>query len=230
MQKANIDVKLFAARFSELLHESSENTYTLAKKLGLAAATISRYANGLMAPKLPTLRAIAEIFDVDPDWLAGDDVPKERSTPGRWAKFPAPNVTDAFVTFPVIGEIAAGYDSVALEDAVGETIDIPTSFLRGREKSDFFVLKVKGDSMYPTYQDGDRVLILKQATLDHSGQIGAVLYEDDLATLKRVEYVDGEDWMRLVPVNPAVPPTRIEGEKLEHCRILGVPRLLIREV
>ena len=85
------------------------------------------------------------------------------------------------------------------------------------------VLKVHGDSMYPLYQDGDTVLILKQTTLDRSGDIGAIIYEDECATLKKIE-------LRLVPLNPLYKPETIENEALEHCRVIGVPRLLIREI
>ena len=84
--------------------------------------------------------------------------------------------------------------------------------------------------MFPTYQDGDKVLILKQSTLNYSGQIGAVIYDDEYATLKKVEYKQGEDWLRLVPVNPLFKPIDITNEKLEHCRVIGIPKLLIREI
>ena len=40
----------------------------------------------------------------------------------------------------------------------------------------FFVLCIKGDSMYPQYQDGDKVLILRQSTVNYSGDVGAVIY------------------------------------------------------
>jgi len=73
------------------------------------------------------------------------------------------------------------------------------------------------------------VLILRQNSLDYSGQIGAVIY-DDCATLKKVEYKKGENWLKLIPVNPAHPPKRIENEELERCIVLGVPKLLIREI
>ena len=84
--------------------------------------------------------------------------------------------------------------------------------------------------MYPLYQNGDIVLILKQSTLDRSGDIGAVIYNDDCATIKKIEYVYGEDWMRLVPINPSYKPEMIRGEELEHCRVIGIPKLLIRNV
>ena len=84
--------------------------------------------------------------------------------------------------------------------------------------------------MYPVYHDGDLVLILRQETFNYSGQVGVVVYDDNMGTLKRVEYVMGEDWMRLVPINPTYPPIMITGEKLEHCRVLGIAKMVIREV
>lgn len=143
----------------------------------------------------------------------------------------APEITESFVTFPILAEPAAGYDRYAeYEDYTAGNIDIPLSWLKGRPKSDYFVIKVHGDSMYPIYQDGDLVLILKQSTFNYSGQIGIVVYDDNLGTLKKVEYVYGEDWMRLVPINPAYPPIMIRDEKLEHCRVLGIAKMVIREV
>ena len=143
---------------------------------------------------------------------------------------PTPNITDDFTTFPVIGEVAAGFEHQALEDWEGDTVNISNDYLKGRNKNDFFVLKVKGDSMYPEYQDGDRVLILKQPTVNYSGQVGVVIYNDELGTLKKIEYKPGENWIRLVAINPAYSPKKIENEELEHCRILGIPKLIIREV
>ena len=144
--------------------------------------------------------------------------------------FPTPNITENYTTFPVIGEVAAGYDHIALEDWEGDTVDIPDEYLCGRSKDEFFVLRVKGDSMYPDYQDGDKVLVLKQSTLNYSGQVGVILYDNEYATLKKVEYKMGEDWMRFIAINPSVPPKLIENEDLELCRVLGIPKILIREI
>ena len=147
-----------------------------------------------------------------------------------YPKYPEPRITDDIVTFPVIGEVAAGFEHIALEDWNGDTVDIPLTYLRGRPKKDYMVLTVKGDSMYPLYLDGDKVLVLKTPTLNRSGEIGLVRYEGENATLKKVEYVDGEDWMKLLPLNPAYPPRTITGADLEQCAVIGIPRLLIREI
>ena len=84
--------------------------------------------------------------------------------------------------------------------------------------------------MYPLYQDGDKVLVLRQSTLNESGEVGVILYDGDTATLKKIEYKQGEDWLRLVPLNPEYKPKVIANEDLEQCRVLGIPRLLIREL
>lgn len=197
--------------------------YTLeevAKKVGTSKQTIHRYETGIIA-NIPSdkIEALAKVLQTTPAYLMG------------WEdNLPAPNITEDFTTFPVIGEVAAGFEHQALEDWEGDTVNISNDYLKGRNKNDFFVLRVKGDSMYPEYQDGDRVLILKQPTVNYSGQVGVVIYNDELGTLKKIEYKPGENWIRLVAINPAYSPKKIENEDLEHCRILGIPKLIIREV
>lgn len=197
----------------------------VANKVGVSEATVSRWESGDIANmRRDKIVLLANALNVTPAYIMGYE---EMDTNN---KYPSPEITEDYVTFPVIGEIAAGYDHVAIEDWQGEKIDIPTSYLKGRAKDDFFVLSVTGNSMYPMYQEGDKVLVLKQSTLNYSGDIGVVLYDGENATLKKVEYVPGEDWMKLIPINPNVPPIKIEGAELETCRILGIPKLLIREV
>lgn len=216
-------------RIKEIRVESQITQQRLAKAVGVSRSTIAMWESGATEPDTACLKKLADIFDVSVDYLLGrTDIKKEPE--GSTIRFFHPNVTEDYVTFPVIGEIAAGYDFPATEDWSGETVDIPTAYLHGRSREDFFVLRVHGDSMYPLYMDGDKVLIRKQTSLDHSGQIGAVLYAGDMATLKKVEYKPGEDWMRLIPSNPMYPPMMVTGADLEECRILGIPKLLIREI
>lgn len=195
----------------------------LSQMVGVSKQTVQKWECGKISNmKRSNIAALSQALNVPIELLMGWEAPADR--------FPAPTVTDDYTTFPVLGDIAAGYDSIAIENWEGDTVDIPNAYLKGRDPSEFFVLRVKGDSMFPKYQDGDKVMILKQDTLNYSGQIGAVLYDGENATLKRVEYKDGEDWLRMVPINSNHPPRRIEGSDLERCRILGIPKLLIREI
>lgn len=186
---------------------------------------LSQYVSGKVEPGNDKLSVLAEALNVSEIWLMGYEDFSESN-----GRLKMPEITDDVVEIPVLGEIAAGYNELAVEDWTGETVKIPTDYLHGRKKEEFFVLTVHGDSMYPLYMEGDKVLILRQETLNHSGEIGAVLYDGELATLKRVEYVAGEDLMKMIPVNPNYPPKTITGADLEKCRILGIPKLVVREV
>lgn len=188
----------------------------LGKKVGCTLSAISNYERGKREPNYEMLLKLSEALDTDVYHLLGKA---------------EPDITESYVTFPIIAETAAGYGRFAEhEDYSSGEIDIPLSWLHGRPRSDYFVIKVKGDSMFPAYQDGDLVLVLKQSTFNYSGQIGVVMYDDNSGTLKKVEYIMGEDWMRLVPINPAYPPVMVTGERLEHCRVLGIAKMVIREV
>ena len=224
LEVINLDSELLniSRRIMQILKEQKISYGELSKLTGIPKSALQRYATGeTVKIPLDRLESIAEATGTSAAWIMGwDDSPHLLS----------PTITEDIVTFPVIGEIAAGYDHIAYEDWGGETVDIPASYLRGRPKKDFFVLSVKGDSMYPVYMEGDKVLILRQNTLNRSGEIGAVVYEDNLASLKKVEYVSGEDWMKMIPLNPNYPPVTISGADLELCRILGIPKLIIREV
>ena len=205
-----------------LLVEKSLTQKALTDYLGISKNAFTNWSNGSNTSYIKHLPKIAEFFNVSVDYLLGRDSKEE--------KFKEPVITSDVVTFPVLGKIAAGYDSIAVEDWGSEIIEIPKAYLKGRDRSEFFVLEVKGDSMYPEYREGDKVLVLKQTTLNTSGTVGAVLYDGDYATLKKVTYAPGEDWLELSPINPMYPPKRIEGADLERCRIIGIPKLLIRDI
>ena len=133
-----------------------------------------------------------------------------------------------FVRFPIVGSITAGYGGLAAEEYTGDYEYVPTLLLHAPESA-YFVLRVKGSSMYPELRDGDRVLVRRKASVD-SGRTAVVLYNDDEATVKRVRYVRGEDWLELIPINPEYETKRIEGEDLEHCRVLGEVVELMRKI
>ncbi|MBQ7799652.1 MAG: helix-turn-helix domain-containing protein [Oscillospiraceae bacterium] len=211
----------FYETYLSLCNKKGVTPSRAALEMGISKVAVSNWKARRNCATDANLKKIADYFGVSIEYLKSEEGNK---------KIPSPNITDDYTTFAVIGEVAAGYDSIAVEDWEGETIDIPNTYLRGRSKGDYFVLKVKGDSMYPAYQDGDKVLVLKQSTLNYSGQVGVILYDDDYASLKKVEYMQGEDWLRMVPINPAHPIKKVVGEQLEHCRILGIPKLLIREI
>lgn len=83
--------------------------------------------------------------------------------------------------------------------------------------------------MYLRFLEGDRVLVKRCTSVD-SGSTAVVLFNGNEATIKKVNYVFGEDWMELVPINPEYPVKRIEGAELTQCRVLGRVVELFRHI
>lgn len=187
----------------------------LAESVGVSESFISQLENSKKMPSFEVALKLAEVLDCESADLVSTRINK-------------PTITDSYVSFPVIGEVAAGYNHFGEEDWTNGEVDIPSSWLNGRSCDEYFVLRVTGDSMYPLYQDGDIVLVHSQPVLDHNGQIAVVRYEDVNATLKRVE--QGENVVKLYPVNPQFPPLVIRGVSLTQYSILGIPKMLIRNL
>lgn len=78
--KYNVTKEIFSIRLKELMQNNNETTYSMAEQLHLSAATISRYADGQMAPKITTIDSMARYFNVNPAWLMGYDIEKELSS------------------------------------------------------------------------------------------------------------------------------------------------------
>ena len=197
----------------------------IASMVGVTEATISRWESGAIANmRRDRINLLANALKTTPDFIMTGNIT---------SALPSPDVTEDTITFPVLVDVAAGYDRPAqmLQNWEGEKIEVPRAFLHGRNPDDYFAMRVVGDSMYPDYQDGDVLLVLRQSTLDRSGQVAVVIYDGgEDATLKKVEYVTGEDWMKLLPINPQYPPRTISGVDLEQCRIIGLPKILVRDI
>lgn len=210
-------MNIFAKRLNAALEKNNMRPADLAEKTGIGKSAISQYMSGAFKPKQVRTEKIANALGVSVAYLMGYDEPAieiEQS---------------ACRSYPVIGEVAAGFGSEAVEEETGDYEQIPIEWLRGHNPDNFFVLRVKGDSMYPDFQDGDHVLVHRQNSVD-SGTVAVMLYDSEVATLKKVRYKKGEDWVELIPRNPEYQTKRIENWDLNDCRVLGEVRRLIRIV
>ncbi len=191
----------------------------LANKIGVSYQAISKYENGVVdIQDLPTKRlsVIASALETTPEYLMGV------------LKSPSPSVIlSDEVEVSEIAQVAAGFDKAPLSNFEYDRFSIPRAYLRGHDAAECFIIRVKGDSMYPAYCDGDRVLSRRSDALDYSGQIG-IVQDGETATIKKVEY--GSGWLRLVPINPTYAPRTIKGIDLEQVRIIGIPMVLVREL
>lgn len=165
-----------------------------------------------IVPSLFKLKSIAEAMGITLDNLiamADDmevDIAESKDT--QLPENIHPISSDSSQRIRVLGEIAAGKPLFMEEDY--------ETWVNAPMKADFALI-VRGDSMLPTYMDGDVVYIKGQPSV-YDGQVAAVAI-DDSATLKHVyRWMDG---LNLVSDNPAYPPIYVDLSE-QDVRILGI--------
>ena len=231
----------FGKRLKDLRTENGYSLNNLAKTYNdrfdgrLNKSTISRYENGLQEPIITVVSNFAKLFNVSSDYLLGNvsepffHLDNARILREVNARGPEDNSDDySLVTIHYAGPVAAHFD--ATPDDAYELRSIPAEWIGRRRPEDFFLATISGDSMYPQFQDGDDILCLSCSDMEVPGRIGIILLGDGEATVKKINYKPGEDWLELVPINPEFKPKRIEGSDLEKCRVVGRVIKVIRTV
>lgn len=192
----------------------------LAKRAGYTSHTsIAKIEKGGVDLPQSKILVFANALSTTVDYIMGWGDHSDRTNPSV--------ILSEEIDIPEIATVSAGFDKMPLSNFEYDRFSIPRSYLCGHDPQDCFIIRVKGDSMYPLYVDGDRVLARRSDALDYSGQIGLV-QDGETATIKKVEF--GNGWIRLVPVNPVYTPRTIRGQDLEQVRIIGIPMILIREL
>ena len=113
---------------------------------------------------------------------------------------------------PVLGRVAAGKPTLAVENLEG-TIPLPTEWARGKE---VFLLRVKGDSMFPYILPDDYVVVRSQPSAENGDVVVTLVGEE--ATVKRF-FKKGRK-IELKPDNERWETIQIE-EGLGEVQILG---------
>ena len=206
---------MFSRRLKELRASAGLSQKALASKLFVSQQAVARWETDKATPNPETLAKLSEIFDVSADYLLGRELSQNVS--------PASHA----LRVPVLGVIQAGVPMDAIEDIL-DWEEVPASW--GSGGREYFGLRVKGDSMYPRYLDGDTVILKKETTCE-SGDDCAVLVNGSEATLKQV-MIKGDGSLELRPTNPAYPPRTYSPAEIESIpvQIIGVVVELRRKI
>jgi repressor LexA len=184
----------------------------LAERINISKSSISEWEACKRVPRMETLRKIADALGVDVWEIIGfNDVDFTPIKDG----VPLPSNVRPISTLhrqrvPLIGGVAAGEPIYDPEDA-GIYVESPVDADAA--------ITIHGDSMVPTYQDGDLVYI--KARPDVPEGAVAVVFLDDEATLKHV--YKRSTGLTLISDNPAHPPIMVEFEDYANIRVFGVP-------
>ena len=199
----------------------------LADKLGTSKQVISRYENGQRSPKISVASHYAKALGIPLVTLSGGEVagvvirgpqpPERRRRPGQVLLPSRSGVesmpVDSFATIPVVGSIKCGPGGLAYQE-VEDRRRAPNV----KHPREHFYLKVFGDSMEPKISEGDLALVRKQEDVE-SGELAAVVINDEEGTLKRVIKKDGA--VILQAFNPEYPPRVFTGKEINNLKIVG---------
>jgi repressor LexA len=200
-------------RLKECIEKSGLTYMELEKKTGIAKSSIQRYANG-STKKIPidAIQAIAKAVDVPATYIMG------------WEQNVTPLSSDNVFMRPLYESVAAGFGAPAVNQIISY---IPTYINNVSEKDKYIWVRVQGDSMFPKIEDGDKILIRLQDSVD-SGQVGVVLIDGEEAVVKKINY--GTDYIELISFNPYYPPRRFEGSDVQRIRVVGLVREVNKEL
>lgn len=192
-------------RIKELRLKKGVTQEELGKVIGVQKAAILKYESGLVENmKRSSIKKLAEYFNVKPSYLMGLDN----------------NIINVY------SSVHAGILSEMIENIV-DTEEISEKMANSGKT--YFGLKVRGDSMSPTYMEGDTLIVEKTSTCE-SGQDCIVAINGDEAFLKRV-FIN-ENGITIQSLNAKYQPHTFTNKDIAELpvRIIGVVVELRRKI
>lgn len=171
----------------------------LGELIGVQKAAVYKWECGKVQNlKRATIQKLADFFNV---------------SPASFIEYPRSYKT---AQIPVLGKVAAGVPTEALEDVL-DYVDIPEEMA---QNGDYFGLRIKGHSMEPRIWDGDTVIVRRQEWVE-DGSIAVVNVNGYDTTCKKVKYSDMG--VTLISFNPIYEPMFFSKEQatVEPFVILG---------
>ena len=189
-------------RIAELRRERGLNQDELAELSSVHRVTIAKYETGQIEPGAQVIARIADALGVSADEILC-----------RTQKLPA-FIQMVRNAVPIVGDIACG-TPITAEQNIDGYAELPDGVFAD------FALRCKGDSMTPTFNDGDLVLI-RQTPEVEDGQIAAVGIDGE-ATLKHV--YKRPDGLLLVADNPKYAPVVATENVVIYGKAIGFVRV-----
>lgn len=184
----------FKTRLARALTLKEIKPIVLAEKSGLPKSGISQYLKGVCVPKNKNILKIAEVLEINPDWLLGNsDIMENPITKSN-------SLSSNLAVVMIYGKIPAGIPMECIEDII-DTEEISADMLKGGKQ--YFGLKVNGHSMETRYLDGD-ILILEKVENCENGDDCVVMVNGNEGTFKRIIKDEKKQTISLQPLNTSL--------------------------
>lgn len=213
-------------RFRGLIKERGYSLTDAARKLDVSPQVLSAWLSGRNKPNVEAIANICSVFSLSPSWL-------------MTGRFDSPDhqtvITDDFIGIPLLNFSAScGNGREISEDAVVSLIRVNRNWISrhcGNANSRALnIISVSGDSMNPTLNDGDFVIIDTSVTYVDTDSLFAFSLDNDLF-IKRIQRAGRN--INVISDNPLYPPYTLTSMEMEHgFRVFGrvVTTCLVRRV
>ena len=199
-----MDINAVSERIKLRRKELGLSYQELSNRTGIPKSTLQRYETGsIRSIPLDKLGTLASGLETTAMFIIGQE---ENSN--------AEIIYHNIFSLPVFDSVSAGFGAYADSRAV---CYIPTYIEHNSGSDDYLWINVKGDSMAPTIDDGDRILVRKADSVKN-GCIAVVMIDEE-AFVKRIKY--GKNWIELHSINPYYPVRRFENTDADNVRVVG---------
>ena len=140
----------------------------VAEKLGVSESLISRYeSNDVKNMGIDKIIPLAKVLDTTPAFLMGWETKKEKEN------INIDTVTTDYMMIPLYSSISAGYGASDVD-----FIEMIPVFGLKKNGTEYFAVKVTGDSMEPKIPNGSTIIIKKDIVIEN-GEIGAFYLNEE---------------------------------------------------
>lgn len=219
-------IKEYRTKHNLSLQDFADKIGTSRSYIHMLEKNINPSTNKPINPSIETLKSLANAMDLDVDTLLKklDDNQLIFLNEEKYKEQFNTSTSTAVVL--VYGTIPAGIPMECIEDVL-DTEEIPASMLKGGKQ--YFGLKVKGNSMFPAYLNGDTVIFEKVDDCE-SGQDCVVMVNGNDGTFKRV--LKNENGIILQPLNSEYEPLVFTNEQINNLpvKIIGIAKEIRRKI
>lgn len=187
---------------NKLKYLRTKNNLTLmelSEKLNIDNSNLSKMENGKIGISIDNLKILTEFYNVSADFLLG------------FPEKAIPMSSGVFKPVKILGSVYAGYPTESKEEHLGYLM------AKVDDAEGYFYLEVKGDSMSPTFEHGDYVLVKNEKNYNNNDIVVAGLNGFE-ATVKRYRKI-GDDCF-LFADNKEYEPIKLSEEQEPY--VVGV--------
>ncbi len=176
------DLKI-CQRIKQIREESKMNQGDFCGKLNIVQSTWSGYESNTV-PNVESLKKICEFSNITYDWIIDGKEPKYRGE----------QIGDNITKIPFLDmRASAGGGAFNENEFLKEILVIKSEWVRSKLRPNhIFIMMVDGDSMVPTFDSGDMLLVSRSKELFHHNDGIYVFRRGDTISVKRFQFLSNQ--------------------------------------